>query len=151
VQESSLRLVSRAFADGGQIPQKYTCDGADINPPLSIDGVPGGTQTLVLIVDDPDAPGGVWDHWLVWNIAPDTSEISENSVPAGAIQGTNGFGNSRWGGPCPPPGPAHAYVFKLYALDAPLNLAAGARKSEVETAMTGHVLARTKLIGRYGR
>lgn len=146
-----LKLTSRAFADGGQIPQKYTCDGEDVNPPLTISGVPENTQSLVLIVDDPDAPRGVWDHWLVWKISPTTGEVPENSVPAGAVQGTNSFGKVSWGGPCPPPGPAHRYVFKLYALDISLDLAAGARKAEIEQALTGHILAQTQLVGRYGR
>lgn len=149
--EENLQLTSSAFVNNSQIPPKYTCDGDDVNPPLNIAGRPEGTQSLALIVDDPDAPAGTWDHWLVWNIDLGTTEIGENSLPAGAAQGVNSFGNSAWGGPCPPPGPAHRYVFKLYALDSRPNLEEGATKVELEQAMEGRILAQTQLVGRYGR
>lgn len=146
-----MQLSSSAFADQETIPAKYTCEGENINPPLQISEVPEGTQSLVLIVDDPDAPAGTWDHWIVWNIAPNTTEIAENSVPERAEQGTTSFGQPGYGGPCPPPGPAHRYIFKLYALDATLDLTTGADKSDIEQAMADHILAQTQLIGLYQR
>jgi Raf kinase inhibitor-like YbhB/YbcL family protein len=148
---AALEITSIAFSDQGEIPTKYTCDEEDINPPLSVNSTPEGTQSLVLIVDDPDAPAGVWNHWLVWNISPAALEIGEDSVPAGAVEGTNDFGNVAWGGPCPPPGLPHRYFFRVYALDICLDLESGARRGEVEKAMEGHVLAQAQLVGRYGR
>ena len=145
-----LRITSSAFADGEAIPPKYTADGDDVNPPLIISGVPEGAQSLVLIMDDPDAPMGTWDHWIVFNIPADTSEITEDSVPAGAIQGRNSWGRSDYGGPAPPRG-THRYFFKLYALDTKLDLPAGSKKTRLEAAMKGHILADAELIGLYSR
>lgn len=147
---SSLKLSSPAFSDNGAIPSLYTCDGKDVNPPLVIEGVPPEAKSLVLIVDDPDAPRGDWVHWTLWNIPPDTTEIRENSVSEGAIQGMTDFGRASWGGPCPPSG-THRYQFKLYALDARLNAATTSRKSDIERAMEGRVLDQTTLVGRYAR
>lgn len=153
----SLNLTSPAFEDQGSIPAKYTCDGADINPPLEIKKAPVSTKSLVLIVDDPDAPrqaggqaSGDWVHWILWNIAPDASRILENSVPAGSIEGTTDFNRAGWGGPCPPSG-VHRYQFRLYALDARLGLPSTARKSDLEAAMQGHILEQTMLVGLYER
>jgi len=146
----SMKLTSTAFPDHGAIPALYTCDGRDVNPPLLVSGVPDGARSLALIVDDPDAPVGMWVHWVVWNIDPKTAEIKENSVPAGAIQGKNDWRRNDYGGPCPPSG-AHRYFHKLYALDAILNLGPGTTKADLEKAMHGHVLAEVQLIGVYKR
>jgi Raf kinase inhibitor-like YbhB/YbcL family protein len=147
---TELSITSPAFLPNGLIPSKYTCDGADVNPPLSIGNVPEKTVSLALIVDDPDAPVGTWVHWVVWNIDSGTREILENSVPPGALQGTNDFRKREYGGPCPPSG-THRYFFKLYALNAPLSAQAGAAKARIEEAMKGHVLAQAELIGLYKR
>ena len=149
-QPTSMRLFSPVFQANQLIPKKYTCDGEDISPPLKIEGVPNETKSLVLIVDDPDAPVDTWNHWLVWNIDPKTEEIKENSVPEKAILGSNDFAKLDYGGPCPPSG-VHRYVFKIYALDTLLNLRPGAKKTELMKAMTGHILTQGELIGRYGR
>ncbi|KKU85297.1 MAG: Phospholipid-binding protein, PBP family [Parcubacteria group bacterium GW2011_GWA1_47_9] len=153
VQNSSMKLTSPAFEDSASIPQKFTCDGANINPELYISDVPDGAKSLVLIMDDPDATGGItWDHWVVWNIDPKTSVIAENSLPVGAIQGMTSFGDQKYGGPCPPRGSKpHRYMFKLYALDAILAVDERSAKKEIETAMRGHILAETQFIGMYGR
>jgi Raf kinase inhibitor-like YbhB/YbcL family protein len=147
---SVLSIASPAFSHQGMIPAKHTCDGADVNPPLSIGNVPEKSKSLALIVDDPDAPMGTWVHWVVWNIGPGTKGIPENSVPQGALQGTNDFRKQGYGGPCPPSG-THRYFFKLYALDASLPLKAGATKAQLEQAMKGHVLAQAELVGLYRR
>ncbi len=147
---ADMKLNSSVFADSGAIPAHYTCDGGDVNPPLRIENVPGEARSLALVVDDPDAPVGMWVHWVVWNIDPKTREIGENSVPAGAGQGKNDWRRNSYGGPCPPSG-AHRYFFKLYALDTTLNLGAGTTKADLEKAMRGHVLAQAQLIGIYKR
>jgi Raf kinase inhibitor-like YbhB/YbcL family protein len=147
---ASLKVTSSAFSDGGKIPKKYTCDGSNVNPPLRIENLPNTVKSLALIVDDPDAPGRTWTHWLVWNIDPKTTEIGENSVPQNAVQGTSDFGNARYGGPCPPSG-AHRYYFRAYALDAALSLPSSATKSAVEKAMAGHIIAKGSLMGTYSR
>ena len=140
-----MKLTSPAFHHNAVIPRKYTCQGEDINPPFSITGLPPNTAALVLINDDPDAPMGTWDHWLVYDIKPGDS-IAEDSVPG--HQGTNSWGRNDYGGPCPPSG-THRYFFKLYALDKPLGLPQGARKKDIEKAMHGHVLDEAQLIGLY--
>jgi Raf kinase inhibitor-like YbhB/YbcL family protein len=145
---AEFKLASPAFVNNGYVPAHYSCDGTDINPPLEIAGVPAGAKSLVLIVDDPDAPIGMWVHWVVWNIDPATREIAEDSVPSGASQGKNDWKRNSYGGPCPPSG-VHRYFFKLYALDVKLNLGSGATKSELEKAMHGHALASAELIGLY--
>jgi len=149
-KQKIMKLTSPVFENNQIIPKKYTCDGEDINPPLKISGVPEGTRSLVLIVDDSDAPMGTWDHWIVWNIDPSTSLIKENSVPEEAVQGMNSFGKQPYGGPCPPSG-THHYHFKLYALDTEFNLPPSSNKKTVEKAMAGHILDWTELIGLYQR
>lgn len=143
----ALRVKSPVFESNKLIPAKYTCDGEDVNPPLTVENVPDDAKSLVLILDDPDAIG-VWNHWLVWNIPADTREIEENSVPG--TQGTNTGGRRRYGGPCPPSG-THRYFFKFFALDVELDLDVGAKKKDVENAMRGHVLAEGELMGLYRR
>jgi Raf kinase inhibitor-like YbhB/YbcL family protein len=146
----TLKLSSRAFGNNTMIPATYTCDGDDIAPPLTIEGVPEKARSLALIVDDPDAPAGTWVHWVVWNMEPKTVEITEGSVPPGAQQGMNDFRTREYGGPCPPSG-THRYFFKLYALDSLLNLEKGATKAALEHAMKGHILAQAQIIGLYRR
>jgi Raf kinase inhibitor-like YbhB/YbcL family protein len=145
---ATLELSSPSFKNGDYIPTMYTCEGQGINPPLEIKGIPQGTRTLALIVDDPDAPSGTFDHWLIWNIAP-AKTIRENSAPG--TEGQNGKGAKGYAGPCPPVGTGlHHYHFKLYALDTKLDLAFGARKTELENAMKGHVLGQGEIVGLYG-
>ena len=144
-----MKITSSAFQEGGNIPSRFTCDGSDTSPPLQITGVPSEAKSLVLIVDDPDAPGGLFTHWLVWNIAPQTNSIAEGSAPKG-VQGTNDFGKSGYRGPCPPPG-THRYSFKIFALDRQLALRSGAKRGQVDAAMKGHVIAQGELVGRYSR
>lgn len=143
-----LTLKSTAFQPGGPIPRKYSCQGDDVSPPLSIAGIPAETESLALVVEDPDAPAGTWDHWILYGLSPGTSKIREATVPPGARQGRNGWGRNTWGGPCPPSG-EHRYFFRLYALDTALDLAPGATKRELRRAMEGHVLAESELMGRY--
>lgn len=146
----SMKLASSAFADNNFIPAKYTCDGENVNPPLEISNVPENAQSLVLIVDDPDAPAGDWVHWTLWNILPQTKNILENSVPAGAAKGITDFGRPGYGGPCPPSG-AHRYQFKLYAVDTTLDLSSSARKKDIENAISGHIISQSTLVGIYKR
>jgi Raf kinase inhibitor-like YbhB/YbcL family protein len=143
-----MQLHSNAFGNNQSIPSKYTCDDGNINPPLSITDVPAGAKSLVLIVNDPDAPSGNWIHWLVWNIDPSTREITESSVPEGATEGTNSFGQTSYGGPCPPSG-THRYLFNLYALDIVPDLSSDAKYQNVEVAMSGHIIDQATLIGLY--
>jgi len=145
-----LSLTSPAFANNGMIPSKYTCDGENVNPPLDIHGTPDTAKSLVLIVDDPDAPAGTWDHWILLGISPATHHIEENNIPRGVIQGITDFGKNEYGGPCPPSG-THHYYFKFYALDSELTLDPSSKKEDVENAMEGHILAQTVLIGLYQR
>jgi Raf kinase inhibitor-like YbhB/YbcL family protein len=150
-------LTSTAFKDGATIPGKHTCDGVDVSPPLAWRGTPAGTRSVALIADDPDAPGGTWVHWVLYNLPAEVSELPENIAKVesldlgGARQGRNDFRRPGYGGPCPPPGPAHRYFFKLYALDTRLELKAGAQKKDVEAAMEGHVLGSAQLMGTYAR
>jgi len=152
----ALSLSSIAFKGGERIPVKYTCEGQDVSPPLTWSEPPQGTQSLTLIVDDPDAPGGAFTHWVLFNIPPDSGELPE-AVPtqaqlsSGALQGKNDFGRVGYGGPCPPPGRPHRYCFTLYALDRVLDLKAGVSKKQVLDAMQGHILAQGQLIGTYQR
>lgn len=145
-----VNISSPVFAQNGSIPSKYTCDGADVSPPLMIGDVPAAAKSLALIVDDPDAPVGNWVHWVVWNINPATREIGEGDTPAHGVEGKNGWGRNGYGGPCPPSG-SHRYFFKLYALDTTLVLNSTATKKDLEMAMDGHVIARGQLIGLYKR
>ena len=138
------------------IAARYTCDGADLSPTLSWSGAPDGTQSLALIADDPDAPMGTWAHWLLWNIPARAALLSETCprlklLDNGARQGINDFQRIGYGGPCPPPGKPHRYFFKLYALDARLDLKPGASKSELERDIAPHILAQTQTMGTYGR
>jgi Raf kinase inhibitor-like YbhB/YbcL family protein len=142
---TQLRVISPAFGEGEKIPVDYTCDGFDVNPQLNISDVPDDTVSLALIVEDPDAPLGVWDHWVVYNIPP-AGGIGKNSTPG--TEGMNSFGRKRYGGPCPPLG-THRYVFSIYALDAQLALGDAAGKKEVLEAMIGHILAKGQLTGVY--
>ena len=152
----SFALKTTAFADGSAIPRKYTCDGADLSPALNWNGAPAGAQSLALIADDPDAPAGTWTHWIIWNIPASATALPEG-VPAaealdnGARQGRNDFRRIGYGGPCPPPGKPHRYFFKLYALDARLDLKAGSSRNQLEPAMKGHVLSEAEMMGTYGR
>lgn len=141
----NLIISSPAFQNEGIIPAKYTCDGEDINPPLKVDKIPEGTQTLAIIVEDPDAPKGTFDHWLVWNIPPKNS-IAENRIPG--ISGKNGAGKTGYHGPCPPSG-YHRYYFHVFALDNSLDLEAGVDKKALQQAMEPHILAKGSLMGRY--
>lgn len=142
-----FRLTSPAFADGANIPEKYTCKGDNLSPPLGIVGTPDGTASLALIMHDPDAPGGDFLHWTLWGIPADTTVITENSAPLGASSGATDFGAAQYGGPCPPSG-THHYVFDLYALNlGKLPLKPGASRREVEAALQGHILAQTSLTG----
>jgi Raf kinase inhibitor-like YbhB/YbcL family protein len=145
-----LTVTSAAFAEGAAIASKYTCDGDDVNPPLAIGAAPAGTRSLALIMDDPDAPVGIWVHWVAWDIPAQTREIPENGIPAGAKQGRNDWKRNDYGGPCPPSG-THRYYFKLYALDTTLTLEPSATKADLERAMKGHVLAAGQLMGTYKR
>jgi len=145
-----MKLTSRAFSHTTSIPPRFTCDGDNINPPLTITDIPVQTKSLALVLEDPDAPGGTWIHWLVWNIPPDTKEIAAGTTPTGAVEGTTSFGKRGYGGPCPPSG-THRYVFTLAALDTMLALAPSANKSDLESAFAGHILAQTQLVGLYAR
>ncbi len=154
----AFSVTSPAFREGAAIPSKHTCDGADVSPPLAWSAAPAGTRAFALIVDDPDAPAGTWVHWVLYNLPGTTLGLPENVTKTdqlpnlgGALQGRNDFRRPGYGGPCPPPGPAHRYFFKLYALDTPLGLKAGASKPDVERAMQGHVLATAQLMGTYAR
>jgi hypothetical protein len=143
-----LSIKSPAFEHGKLIPKKYSCDGQDINPPLTIEGIPKEAKTLVLAVDDPDAPSGTFDHWIVWNIPASASKIGENTVPG--TEGMNGARQQGYMGPCPPWG-THRYFFKVYALDTELSLGINSRKKDVEKAIQGRIVAKGELIGLYRR
>jgi len=142
-----LVVTSSAFGNKKSIPPKYTCDDEDVNPPLNIEGVPEETKSLVLVVEDPDSPSGLWIHWLVWNILP-TGKIKENSIPG--IEGLTTNKRRGYGGPCPSSG-THRYFFKVYALDTKLDLNENAQKQDVEKAMENHILAKGELVGLYKR
>ena len=146
---AKMKITSSAFQQAASIPSKFTCDGADASPPLQISDVPSGAKSLVLIVDDPDAPSGLFTHWIVWNIPPQTGSIDEGSSPK-AVQGTNDFGKSGYGGPCPPAG-THRYYFRIFALDRELDLSFGAKRAQIDAAIKGHVIAQGELMGRYSR
>lgn len=154
--EMALSITSTAFEEGDKIPDKCTCQGEDISPPLAWSKPPEGTQSFVLIMDDQDAPGGMFTHWVIFNIPSDSRQLAE-AIPTqaqlttGALQGKNNFGRIGYGGPCPPPGRSHRYQFTLCALDQPLDLKAGASKKQVIDAMQGHILAQGQLTGTYQR
>lgn len=139
--------IKSVFADGGKIPRDYTCQGINVNPELNFSGIPNNTKSLVLIVDDPDAPSGTFTHWLLFNIPPQ-NQIEKDSSPG--IQGKNDFGKNSWGGPCPPSG-EHRYFFRVYALSSTLDLKEGATRKQIEEAMKGKILAEAKLMGLYAK
>ena len=152
----ALSISSPAFQDAEKIPIRYTCQGQDVSPPLAWGEPPAGTKSFALIVDDPDAPGGAFTHWVLFNIPSDTRQLPEAvatqaQLPGGALQGKNDFGQIGYGGPCPPPGAPHRYRFILYALDQALNLKAGVSKKQVLDAMQRHILAQGQLTGKYQR
>lgn len=154
-----MKLTSAAFAEGSAIPRKYTCEGDEVSPPLAWTGAPERARTLAIVCEDPDAPMGTFTHWMVYNLPATVTELRED-VPhsetfkvAGdgeALQGKNDFGHMGYGGPCPPSG-THHYHFELFALDTPLHLEAGASRSQLRTAMRGHVLAEGRLTGLFSR
>ena len=152
----AFSISSTSFTDGGDIARKFTCDGADVSPQLAWAEPPAGTKSFALLVDDPDAPVGNWNHWTLWNLPPEARGLSEGvsksaQLDDGSQQGRNDFRKTGYNGPCPPPGKPHRYYFKLFALDAKLALKAGAGNRELEAAMKGHILAQAEWMGRYGR
>lgn len=153
-EDFSMKISSIAYENNESIPVKYTCDGEDISPPLTISGVPEGTQSLALIFDDPDAPAGTanpgWVHWIVYDISPDVGEIAEGSLPPNTLEGINDWNRRDYGGPCPPSG-QHRYIFTLYALDTKLGDISEPTKQNLLQSMSGHVLEQTKLTGLYQR
>lgn len=144
-----MNIETVAFEQGKPIPQKFTCQGEDISPEFTLHDVPSNAKSLVLIMDDPDAPSGTFDHWVAWNIPADTKKLKEGV--ALSQQGKNSFGKLGYNGPCPPSGKAHRYFFKLYALDSLLTLPAGSSKKQVEKAMEGHIIGKSELVGTYQR
>ena len=151
-----MKLTSSAFAANSRIPVRYTCDGANISPPLAWAGAPAGTKSFTLIMDDPDARPDTWVHWVIYDLPATAHDLPENvpkqkELASGARNGVNGEPKIGYEGPCPPPGPVHNYHFKFYALDTKLGLAAGATKADVEKAMKGHVLAGGELVGLFKR
>jgi len=153
---ATISLTSPAFAEGAAIPRRFTCDGEDLSPPLAWSEPPEGTRAFALVVDDPDAPGGTFTHWLVYDLPADARSLpegvpAESELPGGGRQGENDFGRTGYGGPCPPRGEQHRYRFAVYALDAPLGLPPGAGRGEVLEAIAGHALARGMLTGTYRR
>ena len=143
-------ITSSVFKHNSKIPSKYTCDDKNINPPLEFSDIPKETKSLVLIVDDPDAPSKTWVHWIAYNIDPSTTKIEENSVPREALQGTTDFGKPGYGGPCPPSG-THRYFFKLYALDTILDVPNGLTKQQVLEKVKDYVIEEAELVGLYSR
>lgn len=144
-----MKLTSSAFENNTNIPSKYTCQGDGVNPPLSVHEVPETTQSLALTVNDPDAPGGTWTHWTLWNLPPNTQEIPEAyQTEAPVIEGLTSFGNLGYGGPCPPSG-RHRYYFKIFALNQSLDLKSGSTIAQLEAAMEGKILASAELMSTY--
>ena len=154
--QESLKITSPSFSNGGSIDKKFTCDGTDVSPRLTWTNSPPETKSFALLVDDPDAPVGNWNHWTMWNIPPTSHGLPENvskeaRLPDGPEQGRNDFKKTGYNGPCPPPGKPHRYYFKLFALNTSLNLKSTASKGELEAAMKGHILAQAEWMGRYSR
>jgi Raf kinase inhibitor-like YbhB/YbcL family protein len=145
----ALTVTSDAFADGGEIPTRYTCDGAGVSPPLTISGVPADAAELALLCEDPDAPNGTFVHWVAWNIDPANPSLAEGEEPMGS--GTNGFGKTGYGGPCPPPGAEHRYIFTFFALSGELDAPSSATADDLRAVMEGLVLDEGSLMGRYAR
>ncbi len=151
-----ISVLVEGFNEGDMIPEEFTCDGKDISPLISWKGIPAGTKSFALIMDDPDAGGGTFVHWVIYNVPAHTRNLTKGmprnkTLADGSMQGMTDFGQPGYGGPCPPPGKPHRYFFKVYALDMNLNLPAGASKSQVENAMMGHILAEGVLMGKYQR
>jgi Raf kinase inhibitor-like YbhB/YbcL family protein len=146
----ALQVASPVFVEGGMLARRFTCDAENVSPPLTWSGTPSGTQSIVLIADDPDAPAGTWVHWVLYDLPSDTTSLPEGVKGIG-VEGVNDFRKSGYGGPCPPRGTPHRYYFKVYALDTQLGLKPGASKRDVERTMQGHVLAEGILMGKYGR
>ena len=147
---ADLQISSTAFSDGQTIPQRHTCEGDNVSPPLSWSGAPSEARSLALIVDDPDAPSGTFVHWLAWGLDPGSNGLDEGQ-PA-PVEGTNGFGEKGYGGPCPPPGHGpHRYFHRLYSLNSELDLAAGASREELDVALEGRVVGTAELVGTYER
>lgn len=152
----TLTVASAAFLMNAAIPFRHTCKGENVSPPLTWTGAPAGTRSFAVLMDDPDAPGGDWVHWILFNLPPDVTSLNA-AVPrasrllSGAIQGINDFGAAGYGGPCPPPGRAHRYVFHVYALDTLLDLKSAARKADLLRAMEGHIVACGELVGTFSR
>jgi Raf kinase inhibitor-like YbhB/YbcL family protein len=154
--EAAMRITTADFPAGGAIPRTFTADGADLSPALGFEGAPAGTRAFALIVDDPDAPVGLWVHWVLYDLPAGCGGLAQNqprsaTLPGGARQGKNSWSRLGWNGPSPPPGRPHRYFFKLYALSSPLGLEPGATAKAVEAAMKGKVLAQAELMGSYGR
>jgi Raf kinase inhibitor-like YbhB/YbcL family protein len=152
----AFTITSTSFQSGGDIPKKFTCDGADVSPELSWTNPPAGAQSFAVLSDDPDAPVGNWNHWVLFDLPPATSNLPEgvakmDELPGGGRQGRNDFRKIGYGGPCPPPGKPHRYYFRLFALDKVLNLNPGSTKPEVEQAMQGHILGQAEWMGKYRR
>ena len=145
-----MKITCSAFGEGQSVPAKYTADGTNVSPPLRFEGVPSGSKSLAVITEDPDAPDGVFCHWVLYDINPKITEIKEGTVPVFATQGYNDFGDVEYRGPKPPSG-EHRYFFKLYALDTVLGLPRGAKRQDVLTAMEGHILDEASAMGRYAR
>lgn len=147
-QLSNMKITSSAYKEGEKIPVRFTCKGENINPPLSISDIPEKTLSLALTLDDPDAPIGVFHHWLIWNILPTTKEIAENSTPSGAITGTSSAGNQKYHGPCPPSG-SHRYIFTIYALDTTLTLPPEAKTEDLLSTISSHIIGKSSLMGKF--
>lgn len=145
-----MKLESSAFSDGKLMPEKYSCDREGISPPLNIVNAPDNAETFVLIVEDPDAPRRVFQHWIVWNISGRVKQIDEDSVPEGSIEGLNDFGGKGYGAPCPPSS-MHRYIFRIYALDVSLKLDVTSSREQLNSAMDGHIIASAVLTGKYRR
>lgn len=145
-----IKVTSSVFSEGEEIPQKYSCDGENIHPPLTIEGVPAEAQSLVIIMDDPDAPQGTFTHWLLWNLEPTVQEIEENVDPEDAVYGENDAGQVGYAGPCPPSG-THRYFFKVYALDNFLDIPHDSTRQELEKYLEGHIIDEGELVGKYTR
>jgi len=146
-----MLITSPSLKNGEYIPKKFTCDGGDINPEFQVQNVPEDAKSLVLIMDDPDAPSGTFTHWTVWNINPETIYIKEESKPPGSVEGINSAGQIGYIGPCPPAGNPHRYFSTLYALDIRLEVVQGASREVLEGVLRGHVIEKTELLGIYGR
>lgn len=148
--EMTIQITSSAFNEGDKIPRLFTCDDKNVSPPLDWTGVPSNAESLVIIMDDPDAPAGDWVHWVLYDLKPDLKGLKQGMTENG-IAGQNDFRRTGYGGPCPPKGSTHRYYIKIYAVDAKLGLQEGASRTQVEKLMKGHILAQGQLVGRYGR